>query len=87
LIHILSEEELNPELQGQIRLIDAETNEAKDIFFTSQLLNKYKDHLKDFSSNIKEFSKKLGATYTFVCSNDEIQKVVFENLIKLDVIR
>ncbi|SHH96907.1 DUF58 domain-containing protein [Clostridium grantii] len=87
LIHILSNEELNPELQGQIRLIDSETQESKNIFITSQLLNKYKNHLKEFSNNIKEFSKKLGADYIFVSSNDEIEKVVFENLIKLDVIR
>lgn len=87
IIHILSEEELNPELQGQVRLIDSETNEAKDVVVTSQLLKQYDAHLKEFINNIKEFSKKVGASYILISSEEEIEKVVFENLVKLDVIR
>ncbi|GAA0182385.1 DUF58 domain-containing protein [Clostridium sediminicola] len=87
IIHILSGEELSPELQGQVRLIDAETNEAKDVVITSQLIKNYHAHLNKFINNIKEFSKKVGASYLLISSEEELEKVVFENLVKLDVIR
>lgn len=86
LIHILSPEELKPELQGQIRLVDSETGEAKNIVVTSALLNQYSKYLDSFVGKIKEFSDKMGAAYIQVSSEDAIEKIIFENLTKANVI-
>lgn len=79
LIHILSDEELNPELEGKLRLLDSETGLSKDIAVTPAVLKQYHNTLKHFISGLKEFSKKMGASYIQVSSSDLIEKIVFED--------
>lgn len=86
LIHILSPEELNPELQGQIRLIDSETNDARNIVVTGTVLKQYEKHLNAFIANIKELANRFGACYVQVSSEDEIERIIFEQLTKAGVI-
>lgn len=86
LMHILSPEELQPDLQGQVRLVDSETGEAKNIVVTSALLSQYAKYLNSFTTKIKEFSNKMGASYIQVSSAEPIEKIIFENLTKANVI-
>ncbi|MDP4179031.1 MAG: DUF58 domain-containing protein, partial [Bacillota bacterium] len=83
---ILSPEELNPEIQGQVRLIDSETKEARNIVVTSNLLKQYEKHLNMFIANIKELANRFGAYYVQVSSSDEIEKIIFEQLTKAGII-
>ncbi|MCY6371598.1 DUF58 domain-containing protein [Clostridium ganghwense] len=87
LIHLLCKEELKPELEGQIRLIDSETGEARNIAVTSQLLKRYEASLNEFTNNIKELTRKVGAHYMLIESSDSIEKVVFEKFINTGIIR
>jgi uncharacterized protein (DUF58 family) len=87
LIQILSPEELNPELEGQVRLLDSETGKVMDVAITPALLKQYRNKLNEFNSNIKEFCIRMGATYMQVSSADSIDKVVFEQFTGSGVIR
>jgi uncharacterized protein (DUF58 family) len=87
LIHVLSPEELNPELEGQIRLLDSETGKVLDVAVTPALLKQYHKKLNEFNNNIKEFCSKMGATYIQVSSADSIDKIIFEQFTGVGVIR
>lgn len=87
LIHILSPEELKPELEGQVRLLDAETQKAMDVAVTPALLKQYHNKLNDFNNQIREFCSRMGASYIQVSSADSIEKIVFEQFTGAGVIR
>lgn len=87
LVHILAPEELSPALEGQIRLIDSETGEPRDISVTPALLIQYDKELNSFMNNIREFCSKMGAAYIQVSSADPIEKVVFEEFTGAGIIR
>lgn len=86
LVHVLSPEELQPELTGQIRLVDSETGEARDISVTPSLLLQYDKELNGFINGIREFCSRLGASYIQVSSAEPVEKVVFEEFTKAGIV-
>lgn len=87
LVHILAPEELDPTLEGQIRLLDSETGEARDIAVTPALLKQYDKELNAFINNIREFCSRVGATYIQVSSDEPAEKIVFEEFTKTGIIQ
>lgn len=86
IIHILSEEELNPMLNGQVKLIDSETNINKNVTITPSIMKRYNKHLNEFISSVESKCKRLGAAYIQVSSSEEIEKIVFKYLIKIGAV-
>lgn len=86
LVHVLAPEELNPEIEGQIRLLDSETGEIRDISVTPVLLSQYDKKLNSFINNIREFCSRMGATYIQVSSEAPIEKIVFEEFTKAGIV-
>ena len=86
LIHVLSPEELNPEIEGQIRLLDSETGEARDISVTPAMLLQYDKELNLFMNKIREFCSRMGAAYIQVSSEEPIEKIVLEEFTKAGII-
>lgn len=78
LVHILAPEELNPDIEGQIRLLDSETDEARDISVTPALLKQYDKALNSFINNIREFCTRMGVAYIQISTAESIEKIVFE---------
>lgn len=87
LIHVLSPEELRPELEGQVRLLDSETGKAMDVAVTPALLKQYHSRLNEFNNQIREFCSRMGASYIQVSSADSIERIVFEEFTGAGVIR
>jgi len=87
LVHIMSPQELNPELQGQIRLKDSETGEMVDVDITSSVYDKYQQTLNNFKSSLKEMAKKYGGAYVAVSSSDSLEKILFEDMITTQIIK
>ena len=48
LLHVLDEEEMHPTLTGDLRLLDAETGEAREVSISPYLLAQYDAQLKSF---------------------------------------
>lgn len=85
-IHVLSKEELGPSIEGQVRLVDSETGITRDVAVTPVLLRQYEQRLNSFTSGIREYCKRMGASYALVSSSDSIEKVVLESLAKPGII-
>ena len=86
LVHILAPEELSPAMEGQIRLLDSETGEARDISVTPQMLSQYDKELNSFMNNIREFCSRIGAAYIQVSSAEPIEKIVFEKFTRAGIL-
>lgn len=80
LLHILSPQELKPELEGQLRLLDSETLEARDVAITPVMLRQYETELGRFTGGLKEFAARVGAAYVQLSSAEPLEKAVFEDL-------
>jgi len=87
LVHILAPEELNPAVEGQVRLLDSETGEARDISVTPVLLKQYDKELNAFINNIREFCSRMGVAYIQVSSAEPVEKTVFEEFTRAGIVR
>ena len=85
-IHTLSKEELNPKYIGDVRFIDSETEEGKDVSITLETIAIYEKTLNNFISSIKETCKKYGCSYSLI-ENENIEEAIFDNLVKSGILR
>ncbi|HZJ57006.1 MAG TPA: DUF58 domain-containing protein [Clostridia bacterium] len=86
LIHILSPEELDPPWDGNIRLVDKEDQNYRDINVTQQVMRAYRDTLDGFLRDVREFCYNRGVHYVPINSGTGIEGIVFDNLVKMGVI-
>ncbi len=87
LIHILSPKEQNPDFSGSVKLKDSETDEEVNVELNSSLLAKYDKVIKSFIGDINDKCKKYGGIYVKAVSNESMEKVIFEDLIKKGIIK
>lgn len=78
LLQLLSDEEINPELAGQVRLVDSETSEEINITVTPKLLKLYNSKLAAMKAKLKESVVKYGGTALQLSSSESLDKIVFE---------
>jgi uncharacterized protein (DUF58 family) len=76
LIQVLDPAELNPDLLGDLRLVDAETQEPFEVTSDRSLLERYRSALDGFLSGIESFSRKREIGYAMALTT-----VPFEDLI------
>jgi uncharacterized protein (DUF58 family) len=79
-IHILSQEEVDPELVGDLRLVDSEDDEIAEITISAPLLKKYKDNLNLFVGGLKAWCTQRGITYIFTNNLFPFDKLILNYL-------
>lgn len=79
-VHVLSQEEVNPELVGDLRLVDAEDGDFAEITMSAPLLKRYKDTLNAFVGGIKEWCTTRGITYIFTTNQFPFDKLILNYL-------
>ena len=78
LCHILSPQELAPDLDGALELVDIETNEIIEVTVSGELFNMYERSLKQFLNNIKQKCRKFGIRYTLLPSDMVLEEMVLK---------
>ncbi|HWE35383.1 MAG TPA: DUF58 domain-containing protein [Isosphaeraceae bacterium] len=79
-VHVLSQEEVEPELAGDLRLVDAEDDDVTEITVSAPLLKRYKDNLNAFVGGLKEWCTKRGITYIFTTTQNPFDKLILNYL-------
>ena len=62
ILHVLAEEELAPSLAGDVRLVDIETGEEREISADRQTLTTYAANLHSFNQDIEAYCGRYGIT-------------------------
>ncbi len=75
-IQLLSPQELNPKLNGDIELLDVETGRVKSITVTHALLGAYKKELQTFTEGIKRFCQDRSIPYFFSPSSASLEELM-----------
>ena len=76
--HILSPQEIRPNMNESVRLVDSETMETVEITVTPSLLNSYSKALESFKSQIERTCMKWGAYYLNFSSDMDVAEMVKE---------
>jgi uncharacterized protein (DUF58 family) len=86
-IQILCQEEVEPEVVGDLRLIDIEDNDAAEITVTSALIKRYKQNLAAYRGAIQEFCSRRGIAYLFTTNQAPFDKLVLTYLRQRGLVR
>lgn len=76
LIHVLSPEELNPQLDGDFHLVDDETGASLDLSAHPESLADYRARLARWQAEVAAWCRARGALYVAVASDEDVEGVV-----------
>jgi uncharacterized protein (DUF58 family) len=77
-VQVLSPFELDPGIEGDLRLIDAESGAAVEITANGPTLTEYRKNLAQHNSSIEETVKRFGGRYALVGSDAGVSQVFGE---------
>jgi len=79
-IQILSQEEIEPEVVGDLRLVDVEDDDVAEITVSGPLLKKYKQNLAAYRAALHQFCTRRGISYLFTSNQVPFDKLVLNYL-------
>jgi hypothetical protein len=90
LVQIMTPEEIDPTYDGRVQLIDSESEDLMDsrnmrMKITRSMQKAYEEAMNDFREDIKSFCSKRGVEYISVSTDAPIEKVLFEELLKVGI--
>ncbi|CCW34207.1 hypothetical protein CTKA_00787 [Chthonomonas calidirosea] len=86
-LHLLAPDEMEPTLRGDLRIIDSETSENRELSITPQLLQRYRQTLEGFCNEIATYCRRYGADYLRVSSDLSLEEVALRSLRKMGLLR
>jgi uncharacterized protein (DUF58 family) len=79
-IQILSQEEIDPELVGDLRLVDVEDEDMAEITVSRPLLKRYQQNLAAYRAALQEFCTRRGISYLFTSNQVPFDRLVLNYL-------
>lgn len=86
-IHVLSQEELEPSVQGDLRLVDCEDRGETEITVSAPLLKKYQQTLAAFCGGVQQFCTKRGMHYLLANNQVPVTELVAQHLRRRGLVR
>ena len=79
-VHLLDPEEMNPTLGGDLRLIDSETGEVRDVTVDGDALRGYRERLRAFLERVETFCRSHEIGYHRVVTDQAVEAFVVAQL-------
>jgi uncharacterized protein (DUF58 family) len=79
-VHLLDPEEMNPTLGGDLRLIDSETGEVRDVTVDGDALRGYRERLRAFLERVEGFCRSQEIGYHRVVTDQPVEAFVVAQL-------
>lgn len=87
LIQILSQEEIEPEIVGDLKLVDVEDADEAEITVSGPLLRRYKQNLAAYRAGLHEFATRRGVTCLFTSNQMPFDRLVLTYLRQRGLVR
>ena len=87
LVHLLSPEELDPPIRGDLRLIDAEDGDVTEMTISPYTLKRYQQTVNVFIEQARQFCARRNIAYVFAKSDASIDLLITQYLQKRGVVR
>lgn len=85
-IQLVSNQDINPDIYGNMRLIDSESGEALELICDEALIEDYKKNFDRHSQYWKECCTKSGAAFCFIEAEKLLKDFIPEELIKNEIL-
>jgi uncharacterized protein (DUF58 family) len=79
-LHVLSPEELDPTLEGDLRLVDVETGEGVDVTVDLATIDAYKSRLTAWKGTFADLAARRRASYVDLSSDTNLAILMFNEL-------
>jgi uncharacterized protein (DUF58 family) len=79
-LHVLSPDELDPPLEGDLRLVDGETGDRVDITADLATIDAYRDRLTAWKAGFADLAAKRQASYVDLASDVNLADLMFAEL-------
>jgi uncharacterized protein (DUF58 family) len=79
-VHVLATEEMNPSFGGDLRLVDAETGETRDLTLDGEAVKAYRQRLHDFLERAEQFCRSREISYHRVVTDTPVEAFVLSQL-------
>ena len=86
-IHLLSQEELDPDVKGDLKLVDCEDRDEAEITVSAPLLSRYQRTLKAFTHGAHEYCMRRGIQYLLANNRVPVQQLVSHHLRRRGLVR
>ena len=86
-IHVLSPEEIDPDVTGDVKLVDCEDADVAEITVSRPLLAKYKRTLATFVDGTREYCTRRGMSYLMTSSDTPVEQLVSNYLRQRGLVR
>jgi uncharacterized protein (DUF58 family) len=86
-IQVLSQEEIEPEVVGDLKLVDIEDDDIAEITVSGPLLKRYKQNLAAYRAALHEFCTRRGVTYLFTSNQVPFDRLVLTYLRQRGLVR
>jgi len=86
-IHVLSQEELDPDVKGDLKLVDCEDQDIAEITVSAPLLARYKSTLNAFVSGAQEFCNRRGMNYLLANNQTPVKDLIGSYLRRRGLVR
>ena len=86
-IQVLSPQEFEPELTGDLKLVDIEDADTAEVTISGALLKFYKRNLTAYCNELKDFCTRRGATYVLANTADSVESLTLNYLRRIQLLR
>jgi hypothetical protein len=86
-IQILCQEEIEPEITGDLKLVDVEDEDAAEITVSAPLLKRYKQNLAAFRAALHDWCTRRGVLYMFTSNQVPFDTLVLSYLRQRGLVR
>jgi uncharacterized protein (DUF58 family) len=86
-LHVLSPQEVKPEIVGDLALVDSEDGAMKEVSITGSLLKRYRRNLEALCSGLQDYCKRRGMAYFFVSSKTPLAPLIVKSMRERGVVK
>jgi uncharacterized protein (DUF58 family) len=86
-IQILSQEEIDPDITGDLKLVDVEDDDAAEVTVNGPLLRRYKENLNAYRAGLHEFCTRRGVSCLFTSNQVPFDRLVLTYLRQRGLVR
>lgn len=87
LIHVLSQEEIDPDLKGDLKLVDCEDADIAEISVSQRLIDRYRQTLATFIEQAREFCSRRGIVFMMTSTERPVDLLVSRYLRQRGLVR
>lgn len=86
-VHVLSPQEVEPKLGGDLKLIDVEDGDEAEVTVSAALLEYYRKTLAAYCREIESYCRRRGGTYVLTRSDQPVEPLVLNYLRRRGLVR